>query len=68
VRAAVLLRDRGRCVAIDALGRRCTSAAVIVDHVVPRKAGGAPLDPRNLRSLCRACDNRRHGEKGGKHD
>ena len=26
-----------------------------VDHIVPLSRGGAPLDPKNLQSLCRKC-------------
>ena len=40
----------------------CGAPAVIVDHIVPRKQGG-PDTTENTRSLCRACDNRRHGMK-----
>lgn len=43
---------------------RCTRdsrivAAECVDHIVPIKAGGARLDPRNLQSLCLACNSRK---------
>ena len=34
------------------------SAAREVDHIIPIKAGGARLDPRNVRSLCTPCHKR----------
>lgn len=43
------LRTNPRC-------ERCRVApAREVDHIVPLRAGGARLDPRNLRSLCVDC-------------
>src|SRR5687768_9622663 len=44
---------------LDACGHRCQwqgcdQKAVIVDHKVAMKQGGAPLDPRNLWGLCRS--------------
>lgn len=30
----------------------------MVDHIIPIKAGGARLDPRNLRPLCWPCHDR----------
>lgn len=44
----------------EPLCRHCTAAgrvtlALEVDHVVPLAAGGAPLDPNNLQSLCIPC-------------
>jgi 5-methylcytosine-specific restriction endonuclease McrA len=51
VRAVVLNRDDHRCQAADD-GDQCTSEATQVDHVVPRSAGGSPLDPENLVSYC----------------
>jgi 5-methylcytosine-specific restriction endonuclease McrA len=50
LRQAALKRDRFRCV-------MCGKAAVVVDHIVSRRAGGGD-DLGNLRCLCRACDNR----------
>lgn len=32
--------------------------AVMVDHILAVRAGGARLDPRNLRPLCRFCHDR----------
>lgn len=33
--------------------------AVIVDHIIELKDGGAPFDEDNAQSLCRACHNRK---------
>ena len=57
-------------------GHRCTAATcrtpdrghggrLIVDHIVPRRQGGSDA-PDNLRTLCPACDNRRHGQRGAR--
>lgn len=35
----------------------------IVDHVVPIKQGGAPLDVRNLQSLCHTCHQQKRGKE-----
>ena len=52
LRMACLTRDRFRCTAPG-----CDRPAIVADHIVSRKAGGADaLD--NLRSLCRTHDNR----------
>jgi 5-methylcytosine-specific restriction endonuclease McrA len=64
LRQLVLARDRHRCIWPD-----CTTPGrgygqrLIVDHIQPRREGGADV-PANLRTLCPACDNRRHGRKG----
>lgn len=50
LRLACLRRDRFRCVV-------CGGAAVVADHIASRRDGG-PDGLANLRSLCRACDNR----------
>ena len=49
VRAA-FLRQHPLCCACEQRGR--VVPAVVVDHVVPIKEGGARFDPRNLQSLC----------------
>ncbi len=49
LREARLRLDHGRCV-------HCQRPGVVVDHIVPRRAGGAD-DLANTRSLCRRCDN-----------
>jgi 5-methylcytosine-specific restriction endonuclease McrA len=56
VRRAILLRDRYRCWV-------CGGRAGEVDHVVPVSAGGARLDPRNLRAVCKRCNVRRARER-----
>jgi 5-methylcytosine-specific restriction protein A len=33
----------------------CGALATTVDHIRPRRQGGADLDLNNLQSLCRAC-------------
>lgn len=65
LRAACLRRDAFRCTF-----EHCTTpnrgqdGRLIADHIVPRREGGAD-DLANLRTLCPACDNRRHGKRGG---
>jgi 5-methylcytosine-specific restriction protein A len=56
VRAQVLKRDRNRC-QIREPG--CTIEATQVDKIVNLAAGGAPLDPRNLRAACAHCNARK---------
>ena len=49
VRAAVLVRDGGRC-------RRCQRAINLeMDHIVPVSKGGKTEEP-NLQTLCRRCN------------
>lgn len=50
LRGSALRRDGGRCVVPG-----CGKAAVVVDHIVSRRAGG-PDTLANLRSLCRDHD------------
>jgi len=52
VRQAVLERDGYLC---RIGGPTCTRRAQEVDHIIPRKAGGAMFDEHNLRSVCKAC-------------
>lgn len=55
VKAAVRLRDGGRCSFVSPSGRRCgTADGLQFDHVQPWAMGGASDDPANLRLLCRA--------------
>lgn len=64
-RQAVLARDGHRCTATDCTTpNRGVGGRLIVDHIREVKRGGTD-DPRNLRTLCPACDNRRHAKKGG---
>lgn len=60
LRAARLRLDRHTCV-VPGCGQR----AVVVDHVISRRAGGADALP-NLRSLCRYHDNALKENPGGK--
>ncbi len=57
LREACLKRDGYRCV-------MCGKPAIVADHVVSRKAGGADA-LSNLRSLCREHDNRFKERPGG---
>lgn len=54
VRAA-FLREHPVCARCSALGR--VVAAVVADHVVPLKDGGARFDWSNLQALCVSCHN-----------
>ena len=38
----------------------CGAPGVIVDHIQEIKEGGSEMATENLRTLCRACHNRRH--------
>jgi hypothetical protein len=52
VRAAVFVRDGGRC-------RRCGSTRSLeVDHIIPASRGGSP-EQDNLQTLCRSCNRRK---------
>lgn len=64
LRLAVLKRDRYQCqLRLDG----CQVRATAPHHLVPRRWGG--LDhPGNLISVCAACHNRAHPEKGHSHD
>jgi 5-methylcytosine-specific restriction endonuclease McrA len=63
-RTAVLRRDNFRCVAPDCTTwLRGAGGRLIADHIVARKDGGTD-DLLNGRTLCAACDNKRHREKG----
>ena len=56
VRAA-FLREHPLCRVCAARGR--VVPAVVVDHVVPVKDGGARFDVGNLQALCVTCHNRK---------
>jgi len=52
LRAAVLVRDRGRC-------RNCGSARHLeIDHIIPVSRGGSSEED-NLQTLCRLCNRRK---------
>ena len=40
--------------------------ATMVDHILPIKQGGAPLDMDNLQSLCWSCHSRKSIEEGSR--
>ena len=42
----------------------CGIAATHVDHIVPRRRGGADFDPANVQALCASC----HSAKTALHD
>jgi 5-methylcytosine-specific restriction endonuclease McrA len=64
LREVCVARDGFRCTATDCTTlHRGHGGRLIVDHIVERRLGG-PDQPSNLRTLCPACDNRRHGRRG----
>lgn len=53
--------------AAEPLCRMCAqmgrvTPAVLVDHIVPLRDGGARLDDANLQSLCRACHDKKSAQ------
>ncbi|WP_263147900.1 HNH endonuclease [Pseudomonas sp. RIT-PI-AD] len=66
------LETRRRHLALHPLCLDCTTAGrvtpgVVVDHIKPRKVfPELELEPSNLRTLCRACDNRRRRDMTGR--
>ena len=68
-RAKILRRDKYLCVECRRYNRRGADglpiAAYTVHHIVPLEIDPSKkLDDKNLRSLCRACHNKAHPEKG----
>ena len=64
LRKRVLQRDGYRCTFCGADLRGFKKSRV--DHIIPVKDNESlAFDMNNLRSLCPACDNKRHAEKGG---
>ena len=64
LRTAALERDRFHCTdAFCTTPHRGAAGRLVVDHIVERRGGGAD-HLSNLRTLCPACDNRRHGRRG----
>jgi hypothetical protein len=55
-RRVTIRRDRFRC---RACGLRYPVRELDVDHIVELAAGGRPLDPSNLQTLCRPCHRRK---------
>ena len=63
IRERVKKRDGYRCTDPNCqTPGRGLGDRVIVDHIVERRHGGSDHDT-NLRTLCPACDNRRHGHR-----
>ena len=64
-RKAQLARpENAICCWIDRNGQRCWQPATVLDHIVPvKEAPHLRLDPENVRGLCAACHNRRHGRE-----
>ena len=58
---AAFLREHPVCGLCAARGR--VVAAVVVDHVVPVKDGGARFDAANLQALCVTCHNRKTAQE-----
>jgi 5-methylcytosine-specific restriction protein A len=56
-RARIKARDGFRCVKCGDTRR------LLVDHVIPRRAGGTD-DDANLRTLCHRCHEQRHAGPG----
>lgn len=48
-------RVRLRMLAMQPYCRMCGKRSQVVDHIVPIRSGGAPLDTRNLQALCKSC-------------
>jgi len=62
-REAILKRDAYRCVECKKYGR--ITQAVLVHHIKPfEEYPELALDSNNLESLCSACHNMKHPEKG----
>jgi len=59
VRELALKRDDYQCQACWTPEYKLGVGQLEVDHIVPISQGGAPLDPRNLRTLCAACHKRK---------
>jgi 5-methylcytosine-specific restriction protein A len=66
LRQQCLKRDGYQCTAPDCRTvNRGRGGRLVADHIIERKLGGADA-VYNLRTLCAACDNKRHGFKGYK--
>ena len=59
VRSVVYRRDEGRCVFLSVDGHRCEARQSLeYDHIRPWARGGRSDDPKNIRLLCRAHNQR----------
>ena len=56
-RIAVLIRDNHQCYI-------CHRDADQVDHVIPIARGGDPIDPENLKAICKLCNQRKGAGNG----
>ena len=61
---AWFVKQNPLCIDCKANGR--VTAVKIVDHIVPIKDGGAPLDPDNCQSLCLPCHNTKTSKERGR--
>lgn len=59
IRRAILERDNFLC-QICGLGGKSSDIILEIDHILPKSQGGGH-EPENLRTLCRNCHIRRHG-------
>lgn len=59
-RRHILDRDSHTC---QIQGPGCTTYATEVDHIIPLAAGGARLDPTNLRAACKHCNAARSSQQ-----
>jgi len=55
---------------LEPLCRKCRTigkltAASVVDHIIPREAGGPDYDQENLQSLCKPCHDGKTRSRGG---
>jgi 5-methylcytosine-specific restriction endonuclease McrA len=57
---AILRRDGFRCRVCGVTAR--IGESLEVDHIVPRRMGGALRDPDNLRALCGDCNRTKGGQ------
>lgn len=45
----------------------CAKEGTTVDHIQPRRLGGASFDPSNLQTLCKRCDQVKRGKESFQH-
>lgn len=59
-------RVRARVRQEEPICRYCQRPAECVDHIIPRKQGGAPFDRSNLQSLCKPCHDVKRRQEGNR--